>query len=250
MASLGAFIITSLTILYLASASAQSLFDARNSVTSLQHYSSTPHRHVRDVVRSDELHLLDTVLLASVDGRFHALNRSTGRPLWNMEAPLANPMNLEPLVRTQHTGLRTGDAGDIDVEGFDLPFETYIIEPQSGNIYLNPSDAKRDEPLQRLPFSMAQLVDMSPFRFDDQRTFVGKKRTSLISLDLRSGEVLEILDPEQCSWGDEKNPSRWRHLSKEEELLDELDPPDRTIVHIGRTGESSSIGCAHHVLTP
>ncbi|KAG9035077.1 bifunctional endoribonuclease/protein kinase ire1 [Tulasnella sp. JGI-2019a] len=243
MASIGISFTISL-IIFIISASAQSIFEARNSVTSLQTYANdasisplSPHQPLR----SDELQLLDTVLLASVDGRFHGLNRTTGRVIWTMETPHSNLMDLKDLVRTEHTGLR-GGAAAVDVESHDLPFETYIIEPQTGHIFLNPADAKRDDPLQRLPFSMAQLVDMSPFRFDDQRTFVGKKRTSLISLDLRSGEVLEILDPEQCSWGDErKGAGRRNVLSEEEELLDELDPLDRTIVHIGRTDYHVSV---------
>ncbi|KAG8859750.1 bifunctional endoribonuclease/protein kinase ire1 [Tulasnella sp. 330] len=248
MASVDISFTLSFIILLILSVSAQSIFEARNSVTALQKYEtdglSSPALRPHPL-RSDELDLLDTVLLASVDGRFHGLNRTTGRLVWTMEAPSSHPMNLQDLVRTEHTGLRGGTAAvDVDSqEGHHLPFETYIIEPQSGNIFLNPADAKRDDPLQRLPFSMSQLVDMSPFRFDDQRTFVGKKRTSLISLDLRSGEVLEILDPEQCSWGDERHgASRRNVLSKEEELLEELeDPIDRTIVHIGRTDYHVSV---------
>lgn len=224
------------------------LYEGRNSVTALQSYQDhhLPNVHRREPPAA-ELELLDTVLLASIDGRFHALNRTTGRMIWSMDKPVLNPAvsvsRLDELVRTQHQGLRTSlDLPyDPDADDEDLPAETYIIEPQSGHIFVNPLDSKRDEPLQRLPFSMAQLVDMSPFRFDDHRTFVGKKRTSLITLDLASGEVMEILDPEQCSWGDQPTGRRRnlsKFLTKEEELLDELEPPEpeRTLIHIGRTG--------------
>ncbi|KIO24377.1 hypothetical protein M407DRAFT_26191 [Tulasnella calospora MUT 4182] len=143
---------------------------------------------------------MDFVLLASIDGRFHALNRTTGRMLWSMDQPIANTQvavtNLKELVSTEHSGL--GETSDFSVDDFDDPAstETYIIEPQSGAIFVSPANSKRDDPLQRLPFTMQQLVDMSPFRMD-HRIFVGKQRTSLITLDLASGELVEVLDPEQ-----------------------------------------------------
>ncbi|KAG8907860.1 bifunctional endoribonuclease/protein kinase ire1 [Tulasnella sp. 417] len=149
---------------------------------------------------SDELKLLDFVLLATVDGRFHGLNRTTGRMLWSMDEPVGNSQevgtNLKQLVSSEHAGLRK--ANDFFLDDLDDPAstETYIIEPQSGVIFVSPADGKREGPLHRLPFTMQQLVDMSPFRMD-HRTFVGRKRTSVITLDLASGELVEALEPEQ-----------------------------------------------------
>ncbi|KAG9016054.1 bifunctional endoribonuclease/protein kinase ire1, partial [Tulasnella sp. 427] len=232
--------------------------NAATSITALQQFQASQHQpriSFKDPsLEADELKLMDVVLLASVDGRFHALNRTTGRMIWSMEQPIANPQvaatNLKELVRTEHAGLRTTSEYSLDDYDDDpAGTETYIIEPQSGAIFVSPTDSKRDDPLQKLPFTMQQLVDMSPLRIE-HRTFVGKKRTSLITLDLASGELVEVLDPEQqCSWGD--HPTRKRFFqSKDEDLLDELDPPgaDRTLVHVGRTEYHVSVYLHDHVI--
>ncbi|KAG9040672.1 bifunctional endoribonuclease/protein kinase ire1, partial [Tulasnella sp. UAMH 9824] len=234
-----------LILFYIWSAKSQSAANNAASITALQRFTANqqpPRVPFRESsLDADELKLMDVVLLASVDGRFHALNRTTGRMLWSMDRPIANTQvavtNLKELVSTEHGNLRkTSDFSLDDFVDDPASTETYIIEPQSGAIFVSPADSTRGDPLQRLPFTMQQLVDMSPFRMD-HRTFVGKKRTSLITLDLSSGELVEVLDPEQqCSWGDQ--PTRKRFFqSRDEELLDELDPPgaDRALVHIGRT---------------
>src|SRR5260221_9951087 len=51
--------------------------------------------------------LLDIVLVASVDGKFHALNRSSGHTLWSMSSiatttSVSAPASLSPLIRTPH----------------------------------------------------------------------------------------------------------------------------------------------------
>src|SRR6266581_5124694 len=66
----------------------------------------------------DPLEVLNVVLVASVDGKFHALNRTTGGKLWSMPSSLpphlssssstehnpaqAGPSILGPLVSTEH----------------------------------------------------------------------------------------------------------------------------------------------------
>jgi serine/threonine-protein kinase/endoribonuclease IRE1 len=82
-----------------------------------------------DILRS--LILSDTVLLASVDGRFHAVNRTTGRAIWSMEDDTdANPSQslLHSLVRTDHNLPNLPLDSDYQ--------ELYIIEPQSGDIFI------------------------------------------------------------------------------------------------------------------
>jgi hypothetical protein len=173
----------------------------------------------------EDLQLMDIVLLASVDGKFHALNRTSGQTLWSMSSSAflssSVPSTLGPLVRTHHVDTDDGEEHQEQ--------ELYIIEPQSGYIYVMSSP---NSPLQRLSFSMSELVNMSPFSFSvdalntegngaeaggdgkgDRRIFVGRK-------DLRHDREGEAID------------------------LDELEnmetpPPGRvTEVSIGRTGES------------
>ncbi|KAG8915378.1 bifunctional endoribonuclease/protein kinase ire1 [Tulasnella sp. 408] len=223
-----------LILFYIWSAKYQSQFTANQQPPKVSFRESS--------LGSDELKLVDVVLLASVDGRFHALKRTTGRMIWSMDRPIANTRvavtHLKELISTNHGHLlKTNDVSLDDFIDDPASTETYIIEPQSGTIFVSPADSTREDSLHRLPFTMQQLVDMSPFRMD-HRTFVGKKRTSLvITLDLASGELVEVLDPEQqYSWGDQ--PSRsLLFQSKDEELLEERDSPqaDRTLVHIRRT---------------
>lgn len=197
-----------------------------------------------NVLRSDDprpfaghgdLELLDIVLVASVDGKLHALNRTSGVSLWSMASSgAAAPAAFGPLVRTEHPDV-DADLTDDD----DASQEIYIIEPQTGDIYVMSSS---DSPLQRLPFSMAQLVDMSPFSFsgdEDRRVFVGSKETSLLLIELETGKIKATVDP-KCPW----TPFEDFTEASQDVDLDELDgskPPKeavrRTEVYIGRTGE-------------
>ncbi|KAJ7704317.1 hypothetical protein B0H17DRAFT_8100 [Mycena rosella] len=177
--------------------------------------------------------LLDIVLVASVDGKFHALNRTTGHTLWSMASfassstSVAQPSTLAPLVRTRHLD------HDPDLTDDGAFQETYIIEPQSGDIYVM---ATPSSPLQRFPFSMSELVDMSPFSFaaaDDHRVFVGRKETSLLVVELETGTIKATIDSE-CPW------DPFEDLRDEELDLDELDGTKPQIskpteVFIGRT---------------
>jgi serine/threonine-protein kinase/endoribonuclease IRE1 len=86
-----------------------------------------------------ELQLQDILLLASVDGKFHALSRTTGQTIWSMEdhdsEKSGDPHDemLHHLVRTDHNLEATlqadGGVGEI-----------YIVEPQSGEIFVLSTD--------------------------------------------------------------------------------------------------------------
>ncbi|KAF9000543.1 hypothetical protein BDZ89DRAFT_695635 [Hymenopellis radicata] len=193
----------------------------------------------QDMPESD-VELLDIVLVASVDGKFHAMNRTSGQTLWSMSSfssPKGTPVpsTLAPLVRTIHND------HDPDLVDDDTNQETYIIEPQSGDIYVMHTP---DSPLQRFPFSMAELVDMSPFSFadsGDRRVFVGRKETSLLLVELETGRIKATLNSE-CPW----DPFEGFQDDDDEVDLDELDgskpqvsPP--TEVFIGRTDYHISI---------
>ena len=186
----------------------------------------------------DDYELLDICLLASVDGKFHGLNRTSGQILWSMSAPSngssSGPAALAPLVRTQHLKSSSANADPDD----DEHTEMYIIEPQSGDIYVLPNP---DAPLQAIPLTMSRLVDVSPFSLpnDNDRVFVGKKETSLLMLELETGKLQGTLDSSsECPW----NPFAESEQNADLDL-DELDgtkpsrdKPVSTRVLIGRTG--------------
>ncbi|KAJ7716548.1 hypothetical protein B0H16DRAFT_1898353 [Mycena metata] len=161
--------------------------------------------------------LLDVVLVASVDGKFHALDRFTGRTLWSMASSSVPHPSTAPLIHTKH----------IDHDPDDTAYqETYIVEPQSGDIYVMPTPSS---PLRRFPFSVPELVDMSPFSFavvDDHRVFIGRKETSMLRVDLETGNIKATINsacPLPPGPFEDKLDS------------DELDESDRAEASIGRT---------------
>ncbi|KAG8832714.1 bifunctional endoribonuclease/protein kinase ire1 [Serendipita sp. 400] len=186
-----------------------------------------------------DLQILDTVLLASVDGRFHAVNRSTGRSIWSMEddsSAAPSQSLLHNLVRTNHN---LNLASIIDPENQDI----YIVEPQSGDIFiLSPVDTEdaSPEPLRRLPYSVPQLVEHSPFSYDGpNRVFVGKKETSIIEIDLDDGIINSVIGGNH-SWSSEDQED-------EDEEEDSTRPRRRRVVHIGRTDYTVKV-FSHNVL--
>ncbi|KAF8635683.1 hypothetical protein AX15_000309 [Amanita polypyramis BW_CC] len=144
--------------------------------------------------------LLDIVLVSSVDGKLHALNRTSGHTLWSMSSftsPILSnasmPPPLVPLVRTNHVEYDPDLTDESDIQ------ETYIIEPQSGAIFVmtNPSS-----PLKRFPYTMSELVDMSPYFFlgdEGTKMFVGRKETSLLLVELETGKIKATINTE-CPW--------------------------------------------------
>ncbi|KAI0083388.1 hypothetical protein BDY19DRAFT_998617 [Irpex rosettiformis] len=217
----------------------------------------TPHRRnvyeARDSPEGadDSLSLLDILLVASVDGKLHALNRTSGDALWSMSGsasshslssdPRSTP--LSPLVSTRHP-LHDPTASDSDDT-----LETYIIEPQSGDIYVLPTP---NSPLQRLPLTMSQLIELSPYSIsgeDSTKVFVGRKETSLVLLELETGKIKATLNSAECPWDPFEDLSRDREDEDEDAVdLDELDgtrprkvKSTSTEVFIGRTDYYLSI---------
>ena len=196
--------------------------------------SSTPELSTKDH------DLLDIILVASVDGKFHALNRTSGATLWSMSSfatttSVSAPSSLAPLVRTQHIE-HNPDSDNDD----DTPLETYIIEPQSGDIYVMSTPSG---PLQRFPFSMSELVEISPFSSENEhgaRYFVGRKETSLILMELETGKIKATLNSEfECPFiPDDFEDSQDIDLDELEGSKPLISAP--TEIYIGRTGTSIS----------
>ena len=237
-----------------------------------------------DPSQSHALH--DTLLLASVDGKFHAVSRSTGHALWSMASSpdttsVSAPHELGALVRTGRTTSRTrsslkrrippkstiedeDEEDELQDEGSTShqQKETYIIEPQSGSIYILSSPSS---PLQRFPLTMQELVDISPFTSSippppgagdageqETRVFVGRKETSLILLELETGRVKATLNSEcpfvgwegSAGEGNDDDDAAGedgerRRRKKHDRDRDQISAP--TEVYIGRTGTCPSL---------
>jgi serine/threonine-protein kinase/endoribonuclease IRE1 len=113
---------------------------------------------------------MDIVLLATVDGKFHALNRTTGVLLWSMNDeklsyltdPSLTPSEiLTPLVQTKSPSLETVKDDDD---------EFYIVEPQSGAIYVLPPSSAPHSTISKLPYTVPKLVEMAPFVFPEDES--------------------------------------------------------------------------------
>jgi serine/threonine-protein kinase/endoribonuclease IRE1 len=204
---------------------------APNGVAKSANYAPphTPHGH------QETLNIVDTVLLASVDGRFHAVNRTTGQQIWSMASTPGLNEILHPLVRTDH---------DLDRDDDDDEYqEVYIVEPQTGDIFILNQDATRETPLRKLPYSVSQLVGLSPFSFNDPsdpndppRTFVGKKETSIITLDLTTGAILGTTTHTLEKYRKGGHGDVEDYPEEEDDVEDAPRRPRRIEVQIGRTG--------------
>lgn len=190
-----------------------------------------PLSHRNGLSPASDHDLVDIVLVASVDGKFHGLNRTDGRTLWSMSAnpsstSISAPSSLSPLVKTSLTEY------DPDLIDETTQQEVYVIEPQSGDLYVMSTPSG---PLQRFPFSMTELVEMSPFSFSadggGRRVFLGSKETSLLVLELETGKVKASFAAE-CLF--DFNESKTEDEDEFEGATPPISRPRE--VYIGRTG--------------
>lgn len=169
-----------------------------------------------------DLVLANTVIVTTVEGGLYALDRETGKQLWSLSPHSSHESDslLRPLVTALY-GKEQKSFAEIAQSGraFSSPLsdsspllETggiYIVEPSSaGDIYVLSSthakDAASGEPgsvqLDKLPLTLPQLVELSPFSFagDDSRVFVGQKQTTLVELNIQTGELGAIFGGRQA----------------------------------------------------
>lgn len=132
------------------------------------------------------------VLVQTIDGGLHALERKTGVKLWSREgfgnraSELANStyngtevvkMRIRPKDSYEHHGGFMDDWNNDDTEGHSLPEPVYILDPHDGQLYVflpqadssgsaNLSDSGEETEgtarLQRLPITMEQLYVIEP----------------------------------------------------------------------------------------
>ncbi|KAL9544456.1 hypothetical protein MBANPS3_007611 [Mucor bainieri] len=78
-----------------------------------------------------------------------------------------------------------------DSDDAEDPDIYYIIEPQDGGTLYIYGDGR---PLEKLPFSVEEIVTNSPFRTPDGTTYIGRKSTLMIEIDPRNGRILQQID--------------------------------------------------------
>ncbi|WVO12775.1 hypothetical protein L204_100383 [Cryptococcus depauperatus] len=176
------------------------------------------------------------VLVSTVDGALHAVDRRTGEEKWILDEG-------EPLVGGRMRG---------NME------EEFIVEPLSGSLYAFEEQEGERPKMRKLPLSVEQLIELSPFTFPDHpsQIFTGSKHTSLISIDLRNGEQIDCFSPSALNFSQFDDSAVC-----ENEELDELErgkalSPQDTLF-VGRTDyrltihspPSSSSGLATYTST-
>ncbi|KAI8393511.1 uncharacterized protein BYT42DRAFT_488608 [Radiomyces spectabilis] len=72
----------------------------------------------------------------------------------------------------------------------------YIVEPSNGGtLYLYSEDEQGHvRPLEKLPFTVEDIVMLSPHRTADGTTYIGRKSTVMIAIDPRTGKILQKFD--------------------------------------------------------
>ncbi|GAA5897662.1 bifunctional endoribonuclease/protein kinase IRE1 [Sporobolomyces salmoneus] len=202
--------------------------------------SKTPEQEPEPVDQpsSSSFSLSPLVLAVTVDGQVHALKRDTGQWVWTLHddggvalggigrgskeerkrrsragesigGPLVKSVSRRRATnastatdRSNETGLSpvTDGSGEADNSGRDD--ETYIIEPAGdGDIYVY---SRTSGGLDKLPLSMAELVNLSPFRFpgDNSRMFSASKQTKFVGVDLKTGRLVGVFGSNAgwCEW--------------------------------------------------
>jgi serine/threonine-protein kinase/endoribonuclease IRE1 len=168
----------------------------------------------------------DFILVATIDGSLHALDRKNGKERWI----LGNPES--PMIETIHHRQNRSYNQDLDSDD-DFMF---IVEPSlDGNLYIQHKDPSIG--LQRLDMTVRSLVDRSPQRTrEPPLVFVARKEASMYTIDAATGNVKDFIDTTATYTSEDAAKGSCRRLSGFE--IDEQDCEPAGVLHIGRTTHS------------
>ncbi|KAK7903766.1 bifunctional endoribonuclease/protein kinase ire1 [Exophiala xenobiotica] len=125
------------------------------------------------------------VLLATIDGTIHALDRKTGRERWSLGIPNS------PMIETIHHKLNRSDLEDESYLEDDYMF---IVEPsKEGNLYIQHRDPRIG--LQRLGVTVRSLAESTPqFVEDPPLVTISSQETTAYVVDAATGNILQQFD--------------------------------------------------------
>jgi serine/threonine-protein kinase/endoribonuclease IRE1 len=168
----------------------------------------------------------DFILVATIDGSLHALDRKNGKERW----ALGNPES--PMIETIHHRQNRSNDQDLNPED-DFMF---IVEPSlDGNLYIQHKDPSIG--LQRLDMTVRSLVDQSPQRTrEPPLVFVARKEASMYTIDAATGNVKDFIDTTATYSSEDASKGSCRRLSGFE--IDEQDCEPAGVLHVGRTTHS------------
>ncbi|KAF2166574.1 hypothetical protein M409DRAFT_54907 [Zasmidium cellare ATCC 36951] len=122
----------------------------------------------------------DIMLLATVDGKLHALERATGHPRWVLET------DREMVETTRHRRQNK----TVDEQGVEQEDPLFIVEPsQDGSIYLLAPGFG----LRKLDYTVRQLAELSPYAGDGfpAVAYTAEKKNTLYTVDAATGNILK-----------------------------------------------------------
>ena len=212
---------------------------------------NTLHAGVLDASNNAPLELSELALVTTVDGAVHAIRRSNGQWAWTLHDNSAEREHFvsQPLVssrtgppaypnygsETSSSNVSAGTSiNSRTAQPINDPLEDeiYVVEPAAeGAIYMH---VKSTGKTQKLPLSMAELVERTPFTFpdDDSRMFVGKRTTTLVGVDLATGKLAGVFGAE-AGWCEWHNRSPGMRDAESEEGIEHR---PRDLLYLGRTG--------------
>jgi len=223
------------------------------------------------------------VLAVTVDGQVHALRRDTGQWVWTLHddggvalggkgrgskeerskrsragdsigGPLVKSSSRRKATSSVNSG-RTNETGlspveeDNEGEGGEPEDETYIIEPSGdGDIYVF---SRSNGGLDKLPLSMAELVNLSPFRFpgDNSRMFSASKHTKFVGVDIKTGRLVGVFGSNAgwCEWDEGDELVGGSKKERDDEDCDEdIAKRPEDLLYMARTGEHLFLPFAIH----
>ena len=129
----------------------------------------------------------DFVLLATVDGKLYARDRKTGKERWTLEVD-------KPIIETTYHR-RNRSVLEDDYQ----PIDDYlwVVEPSSdGRLFVYFGGGKNPR-LVNTGLTMKKLVEeMSPYADEDPPVvYTGEKKTTMVTLDARTGRVIKWFGP-------------------------------------------------------
>ncbi|KAH9818553.1 serine/threonine-protein kinase/endoribonuclease IRE1-like [Teratosphaeria destructans] len=163
----------------------------------------------------------DIVLLATVDGQLHAVDRKNAATKWTV-------MVDKPMVDIEYHWRNRSEEDAYEYDETGRRDQIWVVEPsQDGAIYIyNP---RLGHDLKRLPATVKSLFEQAPYAFGGH-IYTGEKKTMLYTIDAANGKVLR----EFSSSGALAKEASCKRINPLETLEDEECEPIRTIT-IGRT---------------
>ena len=141
------------------------------------------------------------LLVVTVDGSFHLLSEETEDCIWSNDHLLGKPLfNVNSSLKRPNEDQKTNSLDyfqsfkqDEQVLGYSFFF---IFEPyQKGTIYTTHGDGN----MEKLPFSIAELVHKAPFNIFKNHILFGNKISKYLAIDLITGEPIRWIFPDELT---------------------------------------------------